>query len=88
MPRINVKANVVAPEEITINLVREDLHATSNIFRIAFEIFLALFGGLLGHDLSITNPTPLHYISLLVCAVAAVSFLVCSLKFGKKSKDV
>ena len=88
MAKIDVKAVVTAPSEITIPLVRADHHQTSNVFRVAFEVFLALFGGLMGHVLSIDKPEVIHFLFLGVCGFAAVIFLCCSLKAGKKSKDV
>ena len=51
MATINVKATVSAPSEINIPLVRADYHATSNVFRVFFEVSLAcFFGNLRGYS--------------------------------------
>lgn len=62
MPNLNVKANVTAPAEINIPLVRADQLHTSNVFRIVFEVCLAFFASLIGVMLSINEPTGLHWI--------------------------
>lgn len=88
MARINVNANVTAPAEITIPLVRADHHETSNIFRVCFEVFLSLFSGLLGVVLSIKNPEAIHYVSLAICGLASIVFLIITFMYGNKSKSV
>ena len=88
MAKIDVKATVTAPAEVTIPLVRADHHETSNIFRIFFEIFISLFSGLLGYVLSIETPDKIHYFSLTICGIAAIVFLIISFIYGKKSKNV
>lgn len=64
MPVLNVKANVTAPTEVNIPLVRADQLHTSNVFRIVFEVCLAVFASLVGVILSIDKPTNLHWVFL------------------------
>jgi len=88
MAKIDVKAIVTAPAEVTIPLVRADHHETSNVFRVCFEVFLSLFSGLLGYVLSLENPEVIHYVSLSICGLASLVFLVITFVYGSKSKDV
>ena len=76
MANVTVNTKVTAPTEIDIPLVRADHHNTGNIFRLFFEIFMALFSVLLGHTLSIETLQPIHYISLAVTGVAALAFIL------------
>ena len=64
MATINVKATVSAPSEINIPLVRADYHAMSNIFRLFFEFFLAVFSGTLG--IAMTQPSQSGYWFMLI----------------------
>lgn len=87
MANVTVNTKVTAPSEIDIPLVRADHHNTGNIFRLFFEIFMALFAVLLGHTLSIDNLQPIHYISLAVTAVAALAFILLYLHFCRIAKQ-
>lgn len=87
MASINVNANISAPSEITIPLVRADYHETSNVFRVFFEIFMSLFSGLLGYILSLTTPQPIHYVSLTITGLGAISFLATTFFFAQKSRQ-
>lgn len=87
MARIDIRANVLAPSEINIPLVRADHHETSNVFRAFFEIFLSLFSGLLGYVLSLERVEPIHYVALAITGVGAASFMVVSMYFSSRSKD-
>ena len=88
MARINVKANITAPEEINIPLVRADYSSTANIFRVFFEVFLSLFATLLGYILALENPTRVHWTFLGVTGVSALAFAICSFVFSRKSHEV
>lgn len=88
MAKIDVKATVTAPAEVTIPLVRADHHETSNIFRVCFEVFMSLFSGLLGYVLSLKNPEAIHFVSLTICGLAALVFLIITFIYGRKSKNV
>jgi len=88
MAKIDVQAIVTAPEKITIPLVRADYHSTSNVFRVAFEIFLALLCATIGHILSLKVIENIHYFLLTLCAISAISFLICSVFYARKSYSV
>ena len=86
MPNLNVKANVTAPAEINIPLVRADQLHTSNIFRVVFEVCLAVFASLIGVLLSIDNPTILHWSFLGFTGILGGVFLALSIKALKESQ--
>jgi hypothetical protein len=86
--RINVKATVTAPQEINIPLVRADHSATSNIFRVFFEVFLSLFSTLLGYILGLANPSRIHWVFLAVTGVSAAAFAISSFIFARKAHKV
>lgn len=90
MAKMNVKTAVQGPDEIRINLVREDYLETSNTFRIFFEIFLALAGALIGSIISTLNDSknvlPITWIFFVVMIVCCISFLTLTLKNYKKAK--
>jgi hypothetical protein len=88
MARINVRAIITAPEEINIPLIRADHSATSNIFRLFFEVFLSLFSTLLGYILGLQTPTRVHWTFLTVTGVSALAFAICSFVFSRKSHKV
>ena len=87
MAKIDVKATVSAPSEINIPLVRADYHATSNIFRVFFEVFLAISSATLGAIQTMSEPLTIYWVGLGIFAVSGVIFLVCSLHFSKSSKN-
>lgn len=86
MARLNVKATVTAPMEITIPLVRADHAHTANIFRVGFEISLSVFSTLLGYVLSMKSPELIHLIFLVFAAAVTVACLCLSVRTGKTAK--
>lgn len=91
MAKLNVKTEVEGPDEIRINLVREDYLETSNTYRIFFEICLAITGAILGNVISLVNddktvPT-LNWIFLTVMISGCLAFLVLTGKNYKKAKS-
>lgn len=88
MAKIEVKTNVIAPEQIDIPLVREDFSSVSDIFRICFEVFLALFSCLLGVILSSDKKTitPIYLISAGVCLIFAIISLCLVFYYRKKAR--
>ncbi len=90
MARININTSVEAPEEITINLVREDYLETSNIFRLFFEICLALTCAIIGNLISykmIDEIPPLNWLFLIVMILGCVACLIMAIKNYKKAKS-
>jgi hypothetical protein len=88
LAQIDIETRITAPTQITVPLVRADHHETANIFRVAFELFLAVTSALLGHVLALQEVARIHWVFLAVCALATIGFLVCSTKFNGRSKDV
>ncbi len=88
MARIDVRANITAPTEINIPLVRADHASTSHIFRVCFEVSLSVFSTLLGYMLGLKDPQPIHWVFISLCAISAASFLVLTARYGKTSKVV
>jgi hypothetical protein len=91
MAKLNVKTEVEGPDEIKINLVREDYLETSNTYRIFFEICLAITGAILGNVISIVNesktvPT-INWIFLTVMICGCIAFLLMTGKNYKKAKS-
>ena len=86
MATIDIKANVTAPSEITIPLVRADYHAVSNIFRVFFEVFLACSSTTLGAILAMPSPKTIHWVMLCAFGLSAAAFLLCSFLYGRSSK--
>ena len=84
----DVKAIIVAPDEIRIPLVRADQHGVSNIFRVAFEVFLAFFSATLGSILAMPNPEAIYFIVLVTCGLVAAVFGWFSYSYGKSSGTV
>lgn len=81
MARINTKLSIQAPEEINVPLVRADHLETSNVFRLCFEIFLAITASLVGVVLSTDNVEKLLWAFLTVTTIASIGFLVLSYKY-------
>jgi hypothetical protein len=90
MAKVDVKTEVQAPDEIRINLVREDFLDTSNIFRIFFEITLAIAGTVLGCVISIlsnNNKVPfMTWFFLILMILACIAFLVLSIRHYNLAK--
>ena len=86
MATLDVKTNITAPDEITIPLVRADLHNTQNIFRVFFEVFLALVSGLVGHAAQQESLSGIHGLSIVIFGLAALAFLGMTIYYGHRSK--
>ena len=87
MATIDVKATISAPSEINIPLVRADYHATSNVFRVFFEVFLAGFSATFGAILTMPQPPTIYWVVLGVFMVSGAASLGYSLYYGKSSKN-
>jgi hypothetical protein len=87
MARINVKANVTAPAEINVALVRADHASVANIFRLFFEIFLALSSTILGSVLTDPSATRFQFIVLGTSVLLAFVFAIVSYKFGRPEQN-
>lgn len=85
-----VTVEVETPDKIKINLVREDYIETSNIYRTFFEIFLLIFGAILGGIISLLNENKkipgLNWFFLVLMAILAVSFYILSTRIHKKAR--
>lgn len=88
MARLDVKAKITAPDEIQIPLVRADQLHTSNVFRVVFEVCLAVTASLLGVILSSTTITTLHWAFFGFSAILSVGFLFLSIKAISPIKQV
>ena len=87
MATINVNATVSAPSEINIPLVRADLHATSNTFRLFFEAFLTCFSTTLGAILTMPGEVPTIYWTVLgVFAGFGVAAGIYTWRYNKLSR--
>jgi hypothetical protein len=85
MANLKVNAKITAPKSIDIALVRADVMHVSTTFRVSFEVFLSLTSTLAGYLLSLQTPLPIHWIFLGVSALAAITFLVLSLRKQRES---
>ena len=88
MAQLDVKATITAPDEIQIPLVRADQIHTSNVFRVAFEVCLAVTASLIGVMLSIETITPVHKAFFGFSGLLSVVFLVLSIKAITPIKQV
>ena len=86
MANIKVQPNITAPAQINVPLVRADHLWTSNVFRVFFEVFLAVSGALVGVLLTVENPSRTHWAFLAVTALSAIAFLVLSWRCCKRAK--
>jgi len=84
---IEIKTNITAPTNITVPLVRADYLAMSNVFRIIFEIFLALTASLFGSIFTLDSPAAIHWAFFAVTGTSTIVFLVLSAVFHKKAVD-
>jgi hypothetical protein len=87
MAEIKVPTRVTAPDEITIQLVRGDHITTSNVFRVCFEVSLALFSALLGTVLDEKEIQRLQWAGLVVLGVATGTFLILSIAYHRKASS-
>lgn len=90
MAKMNVKTEVQGPDEIKINLVREDYLDTSNTFRIFFEICLAITGTILGSIISALNDGKnvpvMTWFFLIIMIIGCIAFLYMTTENYKKAK--
>lgn len=84
MAKINVTANISAPEEVNVVLVRSDHLEVQNIFRVFFEIFLSLTSTILGFVLSVDKKEAIHWVVLVGCGVFTITFLILSMTFARR----
>lgn len=86
MTKINIPTKLNIPDSIEVRLVREDILDTSNLFRILFEIFLAILAGLVGSYITLTQFSFIHWFLLTLLILLTALFLYFWIKFYKKSK--
>ena len=86
MARIDVKANVTAPSQINIPLVRADVHGMSNVFRIFFEAFLACFSGFLGAVMAMPEAAAVYWVVVVIFGLFAAVSGICSYGYAKSSR--
>jgi hypothetical protein len=84
--KINVDAVITAPEQVTVPLIRADHAETANIFRLSFEVFLAIFASLLGYVLALPNPTTIHWVFLTIIGVSTIAFAIISFTYSRKAR--
>lgn len=93
MAELNVKTAVEGPDEIKINLVREDYLQTSNTYRIFFEVCLAVTATIFGNIIGLINddkevPT-LNWIFFGLMALGCIAFLyMTSINYRKAKSQV
>lgn len=86
MAKINIPTKIDIPDVMEVRLVREDILETSNIFRVFFEIFLALFGGVFGVSLSSQKFDFIHWFLFTFLLILTGVFLYLSYKYNNKAK--
>lgn len=86
MAKIDVKANVIAPTEVNVTLIRADHASVSNIFRLFFEVFLALSSTLVGTVVSDPKPTNFKIFTLVISGLLTVAFAIISFTFNRPEK--
>lgn len=86
MTKISIPTKIDIPDNIEVRLVREDILETSNIFRIFFEIFLALFGGVFGVFLTFQKFEFIHWFLFAFLFVLSGVFLYLSYRYNSKAK--
>ena len=86
MADLYIETRVIAPDTITITLVRSDYIAISNIFRVCFEVFLALSSAAVGVVLSVPQISMMHWAFLGTVSVSALSFLIIYFLHSRKAK--
>ena len=91
MPLVKVPVNTTVSgptEEINIPLVRADHYVTANVFRLAFEVFLTIAsatGGVVG---TMPDPTTFHLVTFVIFGLAALAFMLCSVRHINFFKEV
>jgi hypothetical protein len=90
MANLDIKTDIQGPDQIKINLVREDHLDTSNIFRICFEVFLAIGCAILGSIISLLNDNKIvpfmNWFFLGLMVLCCISFLILSIVYYKNAK--
>ena len=90
MAKIDINTNVQAPDEIRINLVREDYLETSNNYRLFFEVCLAITGATTGNLISfdkVADVPVINWIFLAVMILGCIAFLTMYIRNYKKAKS-
>ena len=90
MAKIDINTNVQAPDEITINLVREDYLQTSNTYRTFFEVCLAVTAAIIGNLLSfekISEVPIINWIFLALMILGSIAFIVLTISNFTKAKS-
>lgn len=82
MPQVDTDLILEVPTKIIIRLIRADHLFMSNVFRIFFEVFLAISSGLIIAIVFAPVVTKLHWAFLCVTGLSAILFLALSLGFG------
>ncbi|MDX6528434.1 MAG: hypothetical protein QOH41_724 [Blastocatellia bacterium] len=85
MPTVDTQLSLSAPSEIRVSLVRADYLATSNIFRVVFEMFLTISSAIFGVALS-SAVTKIHWVFLAVTTFSTFLFLGLSIWFNRRAK--
>ena len=80
MANLKVNAKITAPENIDIELVRADVMHVSSTFRVCFEVGLSLTSTLSDYVLSLQSALPIHWVFLVVSALATAAFLALSIR--------
>jgi hypothetical protein len=85
MAKINIPIKVNIPDNIEISLIRSDYHEFSNIFRVAFEIRLAVFSGFLGYFITLKAIDVTDIILIATLLSVITGSLIFWLNYQKKS---
>jgi hypothetical protein len=85
VPTVDTRLSLSAPNEIKVSLVRADYLATSNVFRVVFEMFLTISSALLSVTLSSTV-TRIYWVFLAVTTFSTFLFLGLSIWFNRRAK--
>lgn len=83
-----MQANVTAPEQVTVELVRADYQGAAGNYRTFFEIFLAICSAVGGAVYS--EPQQASggtWLLIAVTGVAAAVFLRMALRQAKRARD-
>jgi len=91
MAKIDVRTQVEGPDEIKINLVREDYLDTSHTYRIFFEICLTIGAAILGDIIARISDDKkvllLNWFFLATMFIGCIAFLFLAAKNYKKAKS-
>jgi len=91
MAKIDIKTNVEGPDEIRINLVREDHLETSNIFRTFFEVCLGFAGTIFGSIISLLNDEKsvpaINWFFLALLVIGCIACIILTCKYYNNAKS-